>query len=90
VVGDFNTTPQSENYALLCSHLRDAFLDSGWGSGFTYPATPKFGIRLPTPLVRIDYIFYSEHFGSLDSRVLRDSGGSDHRPAVPIMSLLGE
>jgi vancomycin resistance protein VanJ len=88
VVGDFNTTPQSENYALLRRNLRDAFLDSGWGFGFSYPATPKFGIRLPTPLVRIDYIFHSEHFGSLDSRVLGDSGGSDHRPVVSVLSLM--
>ena len=53
-------------------------------------AVTQFGICLPTPLVRIDYIFYSEHCGSLDSRVLRDSGGSDHRQVVSVLSLLGE
>jgi endonuclease/exonuclease/phosphatase (EEP) superfamily protein YafD len=90
VAGDFNTTPQSENYGLLRNHLRDAFLDSGWGLGFTFPATPKFGIRLPTPLVRIDYIFHSEQFASQDTRVLKDSGGSDHRPVVSVLSLTAE
>ncbi len=90
VAGDFNTTPQSENYGMLRDHLRDAFLDSGWGLGFTFPATPKFGIRLPTPLVRIDYIFHSEQFTSQNTRVLKDSGGSDHRPVVSVLSLRGE
>jgi vancomycin resistance protein VanJ len=90
VAGDFNTTPNSEHYGLLRSQLRDAFLDSGWGFGFSFPATPKYGIRLPTPVVRIDYIFHNEHFGSLDTRVLKDSGGSDHRPVVSALRLLGE
>lgn len=90
VVGDFNTTPQSENYGLIRRYLRDAFLDSGWGFGFTYPATPKFGIRLPSPLVRIDYIFHSQHFTANDTRVLKNSGGSDHRPVVSVLSLLAE
>jgi vancomycin resistance protein VanJ len=90
VVGDFNTTPQSENYALLRRHLRDAFLDSGWGFGFSYPAIPKFGIRLPWPLVRIDYIFHNNYLVSHETRVLRDGGGSDHRPVVSVLSLLGE
>jgi vancomycin resistance protein VanJ len=90
VVGDFNTTPQAENYALLRRQLRDAFMDSGWGFGFSYPATPKFGIRLPWPLVRIDYIFHSDHLASYDTRVLEISGGSDHRPVVSELRLLGE
>jgi vancomycin resistance protein VanJ len=90
VVGDFNTTPQSENYALLRRQLRDAFLDSGRGFGFSYPATPKFGIRLPWPLVRIDYIFHSDHLASYDTRALVNSGGSDHRPVVSELRLLGE
>jgi endonuclease/exonuclease/phosphatase (EEP) superfamily protein YafD len=88
LVGDFNTTPQSENYALIGRHLRDAFLESGWGFGFSYPATKKFGIRLPSPLVRIDYIFHNDHFASNNTRVLKDGGGSDHRPVVSTLSLL--
>jgi endonuclease/exonuclease/phosphatase (EEP) superfamily protein YafD len=80
LAGDFNTTPQSENYALVASDLKDTFQKSGWGFGFTYPAKPKFGIELPTPLVRIDYIFVNEYFESTGTRVIDENGGSDHHP----------
>jgi endonuclease/exonuclease/phosphatase family metal-dependent hydrolase len=82
VLGDFNTTPQSEHYALLTGDLTDTFIESGWGLGFSYPARPKLGISLPTPIVRIDYIFISNHFTSNDTRVLKESSDSDHRPVV--------
>jgi vancomycin resistance protein VanJ len=88
VVGDFNTTPQSENYRLMRRYLRDAFVDSGWGLGFSYPATPKFGIRLPWPLVRIDYIFYNDHLAPHETWVLKENGGSDHRPLVSVLRIL--
>lgn len=90
VVGDFNTTPQAESYALIRQHLRDAFLDSGFGFGFSYPASPKLGIRLPTPLVRIDYIFHNDGLASHETRVLKTGGGSDHRPVVSVLSLSRE
>lgn len=88
IVGDFNTTGQSENYDLIHRHLQDAFLESGWGFGFSYPATGKLGLPWSYPLVRIDYIFYNEHFVSHDTRVLKENGGSDHRPVVSTLSLL--
>jgi endonuclease/exonuclease/phosphatase (EEP) superfamily protein YafD len=87
VVGDFNTTPLSENYALIRHRLQDAFAESGWGLGFSYPNTRKFGLPVPHPVVRIDYIFYSEHLRSHETYVLRDSAGSDHRPVVSRLSL---
>jgi endonuclease/exonuclease/phosphatase family metal-dependent hydrolase len=80
VLGDFNTTPLTELYALLTDDLSDTHLESGWGFGFSYPARPKLGIRLPTPLLRIDYIFTSDHFISVNTQVLKESGDSDHRP----------
>ena len=82
LMGDFNTTPQSEHYTLLVSNLSDTYTESGWGFGFSYPARPKFGISLPTPLVRIDYIFTNPYFKSYETQVLKESGGSDHRPVV--------
>ncbi|MFQ5613344.1 MAG: endonuclease/exonuclease/phosphatase family protein [Anaerolineae bacterium] len=86
VVGDFNTTDQAENYGLVRRYLQDAFHESGWGFGFSFPARPR-RIRWLRPLVRIDYIFHSEHFVSQDTRVLEDNAGSDHRPVVSTLSL---
>jgi vancomycin resistance protein VanJ len=88
VVGDFNTTFLSENYALLTQELTDSFADSGRGFGFTYPAREKLGIRLPWPLVRIDFIFHNEYLLSHETRVLTSGGGSDHRPVISILSVL--
>jgi len=86
IVGDFNTTPLSQNYVLLRQEYYDAFADSGNGFGFTYPAREKLGIKLPWPLVRIDFIFHSENLISHETKVLTDAGGSDHRPVVSILS----
>jgi vancomycin resistance protein VanJ len=89
VLGDFNTTPLSELYALLTDNLTDTHLASGWGFGFSYPARPKLGIRLPTPLLRIDYIFTNEYFSSYDTQVLKESGDSDHRPVLTYLVFSG-
>lgn len=80
LAGDLNSTPQSENYALVARELQDSFHTSGWGFGFTYPAKPKFGVELPTPLVRIDYIFVSDHYETNHALVNKENGGSDHFP----------
>jgi len=88
VVGDFNTTPLSETYTLIRWHLRDAYLDSGRGSGLSCPSTLKLSIRSPSPLVRIDHISHSPDFTGQDAHVLRHSGGSDQRPLVPTLDRL--
>ena len=82
LLGDFNTTPHSENYTILTADLSDTFTESGWGLGLSYPARPKFGIELPTPLVHIDYIFTNSLLKSFETKVLKESGGSDHRPLI--------
>lgn len=89
ILGDFNTTPLSENYNIIRQEYYDAFEHSGSGFGFTFPARDKFGIKIPLPLVRIDYIFHSNHLVSNETRVLINNGGSDHRPVVSLLSLLG-
>lgn len=87
VMGDFNTTPQSENYGILSQVLKDAFAERGSGFGMTYPASPKLGIRLPWALVRIDYIFCSTQFSPIDVHVIARNGGSDHFPVVGRLDL---
>ena len=84
-LGDFNSTYLSDNYALIHQSFRDTVEDSGNGFGFTYPAQEKYGIKLIWPIVRIDYIFHNEYFVSFETRILEDSGGSDHRPVVAIL-----
>jgi endonuclease/exonuclease/phosphatase family metal-dependent hydrolase len=120
VGGDFNTTPQSDNYQLIAQHLHNAHQQAGWGLGFTFPAQ-GFSMRNRTidlqwkiletgpvrktlklagiprepflrdykyipvssgPVVRIDHIFYNDHFSAYKTHALSNAGGSDHLPIV--------
>jgi endonuclease/exonuclease/phosphatase (EEP) superfamily protein YafD len=90
VGGDFNTTDQAETYRLISQYLRNAHWESGWGFGFSWPANAPRLKRVPiiTPLVRIDHIFYSDHFFATSAGTLATAGGSDHLPVVAELSLV--
>jgi endonuclease/exonuclease/phosphatase (EEP) superfamily protein YafD len=80
--GDFNAPDHSQLYGSIAGHLENAHRAAGSGFGFTYPASSAgtWG-PLPVPaLVRIDHIFFSDHFVALRAGTLEDSGGSDHHP----------
>ena len=81
VAGDFNMTDQSSDYQAMRERARDAFLDAGWGLGFTYPAgtthAKHWHERLSPPILRLDYVFYSGHVRAHSARV-GPNGDSDH------------
>lgn len=74
IVGDFNTTPNSEIYARIREDYRDAWDQVGRGFGFTFGLA---GFNLP--LARIDYVFHNQHLRVLSADT-GAYGGSDHRP----------
>ena len=84
-VGDFNSTPGTEQIHTLQTLLRDAFQAAKqppYGPVGTFN-----GFKLDAPLTdRIDYIFVSQQFTVLDYAVLTDSMRglypSDHFPVV--------
>ena len=82
--GDLNTSDQSEAYRITERYLENAHRESGCGLGFTFPSQDSgFRIgRILSALIRIDHIFYSDHFYSRNSKTLNESGGSDHYPVV--------
>jgi endonuclease/exonuclease/phosphatase (EEP) superfamily protein YafD len=90
VGGDFNTTDQTEAYTMLSRQLNNAHWDTGWGFGFSFPsAVPRIRGKVAFPsMVRIDHIFYSEHFFARQAGTLPNSGGSDHLPVVAELLLL--
>ncbi|HEX3054349.1 MAG TPA: endonuclease/exonuclease/phosphatase family protein [Aggregatilineaceae bacterium] len=77
---DCNASPHSREYDLLNAVLDEAFGKQGNGLGFTSPTEPF-------PVVRIDYIWYSDHFTPLKAEVGAESGGSDHRPVWAQLAL---
>jgi len=69
--GDFNDTPSSYTYSMLCNGLEDSFRESGTGFGKTYiGAFPSF---------RIDYILHDERLKSTGYTTYHEKL-SDHFP----------
>jgi vancomycin resistance protein VanJ len=84
VLGDFNTTDQTENYRLIAGRLTDVHWAVGQGFAFTFPDMRRYTGRslVPGPLVRIDHIFVSRHFIPQEIHVAPSGYGSDHRPVI--------
>lgn len=86
VMGDFNMGDHSRAYQQLADTLHDAFRASGWGFGFTFPNhLQERGIRVPGPLIRIDYVFHSDALYARRAYV-GCRGGSDHCYVVAELS----
>ena len=85
LVGDFNMTDNFEEYELLASNFVDSYREAGNGIGYTFPA-----IRYaPLPsLLRLDYVWHSHHFQSVDAVVWHDHAESDHSPVVATIAFI--
>lgn len=73
VAGDFNDTPVSYTYRRMRHGLKDAFVEAGYGAGFTYSG--KY------PPNRIDYILYNEEMECIDFDIVKVRY-SDHYPII--------
>jgi len=73
VAGDFNDTPVSYTYHVMRRGLMDAFVEAGYGAGFTY--------RGKYPPNRIDYVLYSEGIECTDFDIVK-AKYSDHYPII--------
>ena len=80
ICGDMNDTPTSFAYRAMRGRLADTWQDAGFGPGITFRDAPFW--------FRIDHIFHSEHFHTLDVQVLRDQKMSDHYPVMATFQLL--
>ncbi|MBN1201642.1 MAG: endonuclease/exonuclease/phosphatase family protein [Anaerolineae bacterium] len=89
VLGDFNMSDQSDIYRSIDHLLNDAFCEAGYGMGFTFPAWSGASGMIP-PLLRIDYVWYSDHFAAVNAYPGHDSGTSDHLPVIAELVLIEE
>lgn len=96
--GDTNVTDLSEAYRIITrGRLQDAWRQSGQGFGHTWGGSAILAHpdAVPAPgrwlqwVARIDYIFYSDDLASVEARVARFDGGSDHRAVVARLVPLG-
>jgi len=92
VVGDFNSTPQSEVYARLSAQLVDVHRTAGWGFGHTFPVHGKDigGFPRLLPFMRLDMIFHTPELVALHSRVGTYHGDSDHLPVITALARRSE
>jgi vancomycin resistance protein VanJ len=80
LAGDLNTTDQTRQYQQIKDNLIDAFRESGYGFGFTFPV-PGHYVHLPFALLRIDYVFHSSELKAFSVRT-ENRTGSDHLPVL--------
>ena len=73
VAGDFNDTPVSFTYRKMRRGLNDAFVEAGYGAGFTY--------RGKYPPNRIDYVLYNDELECTDFDIVKVKY-SDHYPII--------
>jgi endonuclease/exonuclease/phosphatase (EEP) superfamily protein YafD len=98
VGGDANTTHLMKSYEILTKNLADVWWQAGWGFGHTFPGSDAPGSSRPhigswyAPqwLVRIDYIFTSDHWRTVNVFLAPFDGQSDHRGVVADLVLLGD
>ena len=76
IVGDFNLSANAPAYQQIASLFVDSHSSAGWGFGFSFPLGIPFK-RINFPFVRIDYIFHSDQFVTLNSHTNCDNT-SDH------------
>lgn len=88
VAGDFNMSDQAALYPLLAARMTDSFREAGNGLGLSWSVPRYRGERLPLlpPQVRIDYVFHSGHFTTLEA-FQGPYLGSDHLPLVVTLGL---
>jgi endonuclease/exonuclease/phosphatase family metal-dependent hydrolase len=85
--GDFNLSDQDSSYRDLAARWSDGFRSSGFGMGTTYPVAQFYGFPSVIPaLVRIDYVWHSDHLRAVTARN-GDFVGSDHLPLLVELSL---
>ena len=88
--GDVNATPLNQSYKIMSGQLKDGWLGAGWGFGHTFPGSDipgssrpiVMGFPVPQWLLRLDYVFHSQHWIPTAARLAPFDGTSDHRGVI--------
>lgn len=90
MAGDFNTSDREPSYTAFHARLHDAYRETAWGFGFTFPRNISFGpLPIPFPLVRIDYVWSGGGVTPVSSYTVCHGHASDHCMLVADLHLEG-
>ena len=78
VCGDFNDTPMSYIYHTIRGDMKDAYVETGFGPGITYPENFFW--------FRIDHLLYGKAFRAINSRI-GNKKYSDHYPLLVTLAI---
>ena len=81
LMGDFNAQPHEPEIVELLKVSNSVFTQEP-------ELLSEFSCHSLEPTMRIDYIFFSEHFQLLEHKVLDNQGSSDHRPVYARLRLI--
>ena len=83
VGGDFNMTERSTDHQQMMGCLKDAYRTVGRGLGNTFPSAGSWprNFSAPWPMLRLDYLWHSEHFQAAWA-YRGEPGKSDHHPII--------
>jgi vancomycin resistance protein VanJ len=78
-LGDFNTSEREPLYGEIAARLEDAYRQTSWGIGATFPRPQRPAIlRAMPPLVRIDYIWTRGQIAPARTWLNCEVPGADH------------
>jgi len=87
VAGDFNMSEDATTYSKIADTMGDAYREGSSGWGGTWPISIVEELpRFVPPLLRVDYIWRSEHFRTVEVR-RGPRLGSDHLPLYAELEL---
>jgi endonuclease/exonuclease/phosphatase family metal-dependent hydrolase len=90
LAGDFNFSDQTDAYQELAERMTDSFRSAGMGLGFTWPVAAEFGLpSFVPPMIRIDYIWHSNHFQS-QTAIVTQGIGSDHLALISDITITAD
>ena len=79
-MGDFNAQPQEPEIVELLKISNQVFTQKP-------ELLKELSHESLEPTVRIEYIFFSEHFELVEQKVLNNQGTTDHRPVFARLKL---
>ncbi len=87
VGGDFNMSDHTATYQRVAVQMHDSFREAGTGLGKTWPVSTARGMAsVIPPLLRLDYLWHSDHFHTREAQV-GPFIGSDHLPVLAVLEL---